>query len=399
MTGETMTSWTKFAFGDLVVNRNVGSKTTSRQLAEMFRLSAQYQMKPSEYSLYEFHRNDRDIERIATNYISTYWLNHRYLPVLSDPRLNNALGDKWLFDRVYGNGRIPVPRTYAMFSRGRGVTSCGRPLRDRASLLDHLSSVPATSLVVKPAGGSGGRGVMILDDIEWSHRHMEATDVTGKRIDFDLLADHIDDGPPHKGIDGYIIQERLSQHPELTRMAPFTVNTVRVVTFVDATESPSVDVAVLRLGRKGRTADNWAQGGVSVGIDPRSGLLGYGRTKPAYGSEWREDHPDSGERFTGRTVPLWGEVVELCEQAAMVLPGLRWVGWDVVVTPSGPRIIEGNYTWDLPMMQVHTGGLHTEERVRRLRDLGVEVPTQLPHPSLDHLRYWVKKRRGKPTAV
>ena len=56
------------------------------------------------------------------------------------------------------------------------------------------------------------------------------------------------------------------------------------------------------------------------------------------------------ERFTTtaepRTrIPWWTEAVELVCGAALRFPALRTLGWDVAITPDGPRVIEANAHW------------------------------------------------------
>ena len=50
---------------------------------------------------------------------------------------------------------------------------------------------------------------------------------------------------------------------------------------------------------------------------------------------------------------MFKEAKEMVLKAAMVVPQMRYVGWDVAVTPNGPAIIEGNNYcahdfWQLP---------------------------------------------------
>jgi hypothetical protein len=129
-----------------------------------------------------------------------------------------------------------------------------------------------------------------------------------------------------------------------------------MVTFVNHTGEVDLHVAILRLGRRGSGGDNWARGGLSVHIDIGTGTLGRGVFKPKYGGAWTDTHPDTKVRFAGLQLPFWREVCEVCTRAARLTPGLRSVGWDVVITADGPIILEGNPDWDLQMVQVHTDG-------------------------------------------
>ncbi|CAA9379176.1 MAG: hypothetical protein AVDCRST_MAG93-9049, partial [uncultured Chloroflexia bacterium] len=192
---------------------------------------------------------------------------------------------------------------------------------------------------------------------------------------------------------GYLLQAKVPQHDHLNALAPSTTNTVRVVTFLDHTNTVHIHFAILRLGRQGNVADNWDRGGISVAIDPATGVLGAGVLKPKYGGQWLEVHPDSGVRFTGQQLPYWEEIVALCLQAARVLPKVRSVGWDVAITPTGPVLIEGNPDWDLPMVQVHTQGYLQPAIREQLAHLGLRFPERtLPPVSL---RDWSVRLRER----
>ena len=55
-----------------------------------------------------------------------------------------------------------------------------------------------------------------------------------------------------------------------------------------------------------------------------------------------ETHPDTGIRSEGYQLPMVQEAVDFAKKAALVVPQICHVGWDVAVTPDGPVLIEGN---------------------------------------------------------
>ena len=63
------------------------------------------------------------------------------------------------------------------------------------------------------------------------------------------------------------------QHEAVSAIYPHSVNTVRVLTCVDADRRPVVLAALLRLGTGRRHVDNASAGGIFVGIDLATGRL------------------------------------------------------------------------------------------------------------------------------
>jgi len=55
-----------------------------------------------------------------------------------------------------------------------------------------------------------------------------------------------------------------------------------------------------------------------------------------------EYHPVTGMKIKGFKMPQWEELKAMLEEAARMLPTLRYIGWDVAHTDKGWCIIEGN---------------------------------------------------------
>ena len=58
--------------------------------------------------------------------------------------------------------------------------------------------------------------------------------------------------------------------------------------------------------------------------------------------ETYEIHPMTGKRIPGTQIPYWDEVRAMCLSAMHRVPQVRFVAWDVAITPDGPVFIEGN---------------------------------------------------------
>lgn len=183
----------------------------------------------------------------------------------------------------------------------------------------------------KPNDLSCGIGMELLKKEDFSSADEFADYVTSK--DFGLL------------------EEVLHNHPDLAKVYDHALDTMRMITLIGDDGEPHLIYAVQKFGINGRVVDNY---GVHGPVDLETGEFlypaHYGDTQ-AHGAITH--HPNTNEKILGFHTPLFKEAKEMVLKAARVVPELRYVGWDVAVTPDGPAIIEGNpYTahdfWQLP---------------------------------------------------
>jgi len=100
--------------------------------------------------------------------------------------------------------------------------------------------------------------------------------------------------------------------------------------------------------------DNWTKGGLGAEVDLETGELGEAVTFPRSGKlTWYKNHPSSGSKIEGIVVPHWSHVQSEILDVARSLPFLPYIGWDIVVTENGFKIIEGNNNSDVNLLQVH----------------------------------------------
>jgi hypothetical protein len=174
-------------------------------------------------------------------------------------------------------------------------------------------------IIVKPLEGSSGVGIERFQTETWQGR--EEAFLSELR---------------NKGIG--IIEERVKQHPEMMRMCPTSVNTIRIATLL-GDKKQGVVYAFLRIGN-GRVMDNVDCGGMAARVDLKSGkLLTVGADKA--GNTY-EKHPITGTPIIGFTVPCFQEAMQMCLEAAQKVPQMRFIAWDVAITERGPCFIEGN---------------------------------------------------------
>lgn len=152
----------------------------------------------------------------------------------------------------------------------------------------------------------------------------------------------------------YIIQKRLLQHPDLIRLYPQALNTLRVVSVIYKDDVVILG-SLLRLGANGSVVDNWAHGGVAVGVNEDGTLRKWGFYKPGYGTK-TDRHPNTDVKFEGYQLPYWKDIVTLVKETHTKLAFIPTIGWDIAITEEGPLVIEGNDDYDGALLQACTGG-------------------------------------------
>ena len=143
-----------------------------------------------------------------------------------------------------------------------------------------------------------------------------------------------------------LIETFIQQHDFLQHIAPSALSTIRVITILDQEGKVNIEGAILRMSA-GKAVDNYDAGGVSAAIDVHSGkIIGPVQYKDPRKTGASDRHPISGAQVTEFVMPEWDAILKLVNKAALVIPQVRTVGWDVVLTIDGPSLLEGNHNWD-----------------------------------------------------
>lgn len=159
----------------------------------------------------------------------------------------------------------------------------------------------------------------------------------------------------------FLVQERIYQHEKMSAIFPKATNSVRLTSLYDKQTNDIVILpSFLKMGLGDMTVDNWAIGGLIVGLDVETGKLGeWAYYKPGYGEKTRV-HPDTGVVFKDFEIPFFNETKEMIRKFHMQLKEVHSIGWDITITPDGPCIIEGNDNWEISALQVTNHGMREE---------------------------------------
>lgn len=230
------------------------------------------------------------------------------------------LRDKYLFYEFMSKNDLPVPEVFAVIKKGKLYTN-------RLDEISFDTLKNEKEYFMKDIDGECASFVKKIKDYE----HLKV-----------LLKMKI------KGT--YILQRKIEQCKEFNEFNSKSINTLRVVT-VNIDGNVEVLTSLFRVGtNKSGNVDNWAAGGLAIGIKNDGYLKKYGFYKPHFGLK-TDKHPDSNIIFDSFQIPMLNEAYELAKEAHKYFYTVGAIGWDIAITDEGPVFIEGNDNFEITLMQ------------------------------------------------
>ena len=197
-------------------------------------------------------------------------------------------------------------------------------------------------VIVKPLHEQCGNGVVVYHTADWKPDEL-----------YDML---IANGTP-------LVEEYVSQHPDMAALHPGSLNTLRILTFTDLSGNSVMKMAGMKVGCGASCCDNLSAGGICVPVDIRTGTVtddGMDKTCHQY-----EKHPDTGIVFKGFVIPEFARVMKKTEEYVRLFGEMHFVGWDVAIKENGDiELIEANPIPDLTWAQFFYGPF--AEKFRKL---------------------------------
>lgn len=265
---------------------------------DMLNCGVKYQAGYMDYALFEMYNLNAEQRKTVV----TRGINNGFIRRFNNPEYIDIFEDKIKFNRSFSSY---IHRDW---------------IDAKEASFEELEAFVNThcEFIAKPSGGMCGKGIEKL-----------------KKESFSSV-DEIKSYLEESGLQ--LLEEIVTQHPVMSRLHPCSVNTCRVITLVKEGKAYVV-AAYLRIGN-GSYVDNFNSGGMVVPIEEDRGEIIY----PALNKngELFTTHPLTGTPIKGFEVPMWQEVISLAEAAALVVPQVGLVGWDIALAENGPLIIEGN---------------------------------------------------------
>ena len=189
--------------------------------------------------------------------------------------------------------------------------------------------------VIKPAHGSGGKGVLVIK--EWNNEHFVTA--SGKVLGFKDVYQHISNvlsGLFSLGgqYDVAVIEEMVNFSDVFSNFSYQGVPDVRIIVYKGY---PAMSMMRLATAQSGGRA-NLHQGAVGVGLDVKSGktLKAVMHNLPV------THHPDTNANLMDLSVPFWREHL-IIGAKAFEMTGLGYLGADIVLDKiKGPMVLELN---------------------------------------------------------
>lgn len=244
----------------------------------------------------------------------TIWYT-KIQPYFNCTIFRSVYADKTLYDRYFPH--LKQPETIIKNSAGHFYDGKGNWITPEQAFRILCES---KEFIIKPSLRSGGGREV---------RYVGSEDITPKKLKELLERYHAN----------FVVQKLVEQHPDLARIHPESLNTVRVISlhFKDKVHILS---AQLRMGSGDARIDNVSSGGMACAIIDREGHLA--EKSVTRKSEWTDRHP-GGIAFRDITVPSYEKILQAVEETHRITPFFNIIGWDFAVDVEGdPVFIEFN---------------------------------------------------------
>ena len=161
------------------------------------------------------------------------------------------------------------------------------------------------------------------------------------------------------GLDDYYnVSEYIVMHSELRKIYSSVACTVRIMVINRRGFDPVIENAYFRIGTKSTGfTDNIGSGGVFAYVDEKTGRFHDAEIIKEHIITPCPTHPDTGVRIEGM-LPHWSDVTRIIPEICRYIRPLEYLGFDVVITDSGFKVLEINTHQDLHRYPTYNSNVH-----------------------------------------
>ena len=308
--------------------------------SELTALKKFWGIYPFQYYRYGMYRSDFNWTLDKMKDVVPFYFSHHLFYPRHNKKYFNLFLEKNLCNAIFKAYHIPHPKALFKYFDGCFFSET-EDLINGEKVKELVSQTKAGRLYVKPFDGSEGKGIVCFErDSNGMFFHEN-----------DLLSPDFFKSDTING--SYIIEEGLDQIDYLNQIYHGSVNTIR---FITRNVSGKIEIlyTFLKTGAFGGKIDNAGSGGIFVKINVEDGSL----DEFAYSNDFKSYvlHPDTKFVFKGSKLPDWENIKKFVVEVTRKFWYLKYVGWDVAITPNGPVVIEVNSKPDLKVPQLLYGG-------------------------------------------
>ena len=225
---------------------------------------------------------------------------YRLLGYLNNPKYDACMSDKIVFNRIFDK-----------YLKREWIDLRQTNLEEFKKFLKHKKTIFA-----KPPTDFGGHGIKKITVSEIENVEDLYVELKGKKLN--------------------LIEDGIVQHKELDKINPYAVNSFRIVTLVKDGRA-----YILANALRINIDDNPAIGcsDAYMRLDEDGNICS--RVIDDVANVYTE-HPMAKIKFDTVKVPYVKEAFDMALEAALVVPEVRYVGWDIAISEDGPCIMEGN---------------------------------------------------------
>lgn len=263
-------------------------------------------------------------------------------------RISDFLQDKVLYNALLAQLGLSTIKTQAVFSARRGFGALPT-LRSEADITRFLTTQARFPLFGKPVEGSKSVGSALFTSVDAKAGTL--TLGNGRVVELAPTVSEI----VTKFTKGYVFEDAVTQHGDMTQVAGPALGTLRIVTVMED-DAPRPLYALWKIPAPGAMSDNfWQDGSMLAELDVATGEVLQIRRGSGVDMELIENHPVSGKPMRGMMIPHWKQATDLARQAHGLATGNGVLGFDIGMTQTGPVVVECNTNPFHTLYQLATG--------------------------------------------
>jgi|GEM_PF-6179191 len=344
--------WLYFAIREVIIVYKAGNKTCSekyeiaksRQIIDLFAITFAYCIPAWEYYQSRLHQWPRSQWLdFAYDFQATAW--HEALAYENSRQSHELLNNKAQTEQFLTRHNLSA------------LTALKLNEADAEIIEEDIEKFP-DEFFIKPTVGNRSLGCLTIrkhteleDKILFEFEHFQNSAIFRHKT--------LEDINKFIGKQEYLVQPVERNHPDLVKLLDTDkLGTIRLVSS-NTKDGIFAQTAVLEAPVKYKPAVYW-----NAAIDIDSGELLEPTNKNILDNE---DFKDWFDKVKGKTFPSWSDLKSLCLAAHAKLPEFLTIGWDMALTQSGPKIVEGNICWGLkqyqqvmqvPLLQTRIGSMY-----------------------------------------